>query len=184
MIANVLDSIIKDLNQFLRRKYELKEDIAVISKVVNQDGSIPIMVENKIICSLIGIEQERVNLNYKPTNVQKNAPINLNMHLLFAANFQDTSYLQSLSLLSGLIAFFQGKKVFTSKNTPGLSSNTDKITLDIITISLKELTHLWGAIGAKYMPSIIYKIRMVVIDQNRLLEETTLISGYKNQSKT
>ena len=28
-----------------------------------------------------------------------------------------------------------------------------------------QQNHLWGALGAKYLPSVIYKVRMIVIQE-------------------
>lgn len=178
MIALVLKALIKELNQFLQFKYELDEEVVTLTTLVNQDGSVPLEAENKIVCTMIGLEQDRMNVNDSSSRLMgKNPPINLNMYALFAANFSAANYAQSLKILSGVIAFFQGKQVFTNKNTPSLASAIPKITVTIANVEFRELTHLWGAIGAKYMPSIAYKIRMISIDQNRLLGELPTVTG-------
>ena len=178
MIANILEALLKELNQFLKARYELNENAVVLTTLVNQDGSMPLEAQNKIVCSMIGLEQDRTSLNHSVKGMgNKNAPINLNMYALFAANFDAKNYTQSLKVLSGVLAFFQGKQVFTNKNTPALNNVVEKITLTIANVEFRELTHLWGAIGAKYVPSVVYKIRMISIDQNRILNEVTPISG-------
>jgi len=178
MIANILDSIAKDVNRFFRLKFDLNEDVLVLSHLQNTDGSVPKIVENKLIASLIGIEQERTLINRNAASgVIKNPPINLTLYVVFVTNFSAKNYLEALRIISGLISFFQGKQVFNSKNTPGMYSQINKITMEIAPLKLKELTEMWGSVGAKHMPSIIYKLRVVSIDRELLLEEVTDISG-------
>ncbi len=184
MIANVLETLAKEVNQFFKLKYDLNEDVVVLSHLVSQDGSTPINAENKMVCSLLSIEQDRMNLNAAPSaRVVKNPPIHLNAYLLFAANFNANNYVESLRVLSGLMAFFQGKQVFTPQNTPGLQNSLDKLTIEISNVELRDLSNLWGAIGAKQLPSILYKLRMISIDQERLLEELPAIEGLQSEVK-
>ena len=70
-----------------------------------------------------------------------------------------------------IIEFFQGHSVFDRSNTPMLSSNIDKVTLDYVNLDFNELNNLWSLIGAKYIPSTVYKLRMLTFNQNMIRED-------------
>jgi hypothetical protein len=37
--------------------------------------------------------------------------------------------------------------------------------VELYSLSLEQQNQLWGSLGAKYLPSAIYKVRLVVIDR-------------------
>lgn len=177
MLQNVLPVIVEELNAFLKRRFQEREAKVILSDLVKQDGSIPSNGTNKIICSLVNLEQERVNLTFGHQNAAKvNPPVNLNLYVLFAAYFPDTVYEESLKFLSTVIGFFQGKQVFTPQNTPGMSPNVQKIAVEIVNLSFHENSNLWATLGAKYMPSVLLKMRMVTITEEMILEELPVIT--------
>jgi len=53
MISNILQSIVIDLNQFFKSKFNLDEDQIIISSLQNLDGSVPFLIENKMVCSIM-----------------------------------------------------------------------------------------------------------------------------------
>ncbi len=178
MIHNVISSINRDINVFLKSRFGLIEDKLLVSQLLNQDGSIAFTGENKVICSLINVEQEKVHLNMGGSASPKmNPPVNLNLYLLYSAYFTSQNYDEAFKFLTAIIAFFQRKKVFTPHNTPALSEKIDKISFEIVSLDFSELSNLWATLGAKYMPSIIYKVRMLSIDENVIVEDVPIITG-------
>lgn len=182
MIHHVLQVVSKDLNMFLKsRRDELavNDDLVVLSELINQDGSVAVKTENRLICTLLNIEQERTNLN-APLNKQAliNPPINLNLFVLFSAYY--SHYVEALKSLSLTIGFFQGKQVFTPANTAALGAGIDKITVEMINVEMNELSNFWTAIGSKHLPCVLYKFRMISITSDMILEEFTSISSIEN----
>ena len=178
MIHHVLQVVTKDLNTFLKGRLGHTEDIVILSELLNQDGSIAITGENKIITTLLNIEQDRTYIN-TPTGKQAltNPPINLNLLVLFSAYYTPTNYVEALKALSLAIGFFQGKQVFTPANTPGLGPGFSKITAELTNVDMKELSNFWTAVGAKHLPCVLYKLRMISISSGMILEEYTDIRG-------
>lgn len=123
---------------------------------------------NKIVCSLVNIEEEKVlknGLSYttrRDITEQHNPIIYLNLYLLFTSTKSD-DYLGGLADLSAVLTFFQGKQVFNQENTRGLPPEIDKVIFDIHTLNFEYLNHLWGILGGKYFPSVLYKVRLVPI---------------------
>ena len=105
-----------------------------------------------------------------------NHPIYLNMYVLFYSLFNEKLYEESLKFISAIIGFFQSKKVFTPNNTSGLDQQIDKILVEINNISFHEQSNILSALGAKYAPCVLYKMRMVGIEESGINYSTPKIS--------
>ncbi|NUQ23510.1 MAG: DUF4255 domain-containing protein [Saprospiraceae bacterium] len=125
-------------------------------------------------------------------------PVHLNLYLLFCATLPDQAtsddYERSLNRLSLIIEFFQSKKSFTVQNSPQSSfatddpGVTDEATLEIkqlvreelrllpelYTLTFEQINHLWGSLGGKQVPFVMYKVRLVKI-QGRISSDAPLI---------
>ena len=53
MIDLALGVIVAQLNQALRRAFAIREDIAVLANILEQDGRVGPQVENKLVVSLV-----------------------------------------------------------------------------------------------------------------------------------
>jgi hypothetical protein len=121
--------------------------------------------EKPAVLSLVNIEEDRmVNLrnNYPNTNtrvVLKNPPICLNLFILFSINRKN--YDESLRFLSNIIQFFHEEYIFTSTTHPDLLPTIDRLTVDLHNLSFEQSNHLWSTLGEKYLPSVMYKVRLV-----------------------
>lgn len=87
-------------------------------------------------------------------------PIPLNLQILFVCRFKD--YLQSLRCMSLILQLFQHNPVLDHANAPGLSDRIEKIVMELHTPSSSEQQGLWGMLRTAYLPSLIYRARMVV----------------------
>jgi len=181
MINESLEFITTELNTFFKNSFKINEDKVILSNLVNADGSIPLQITDKMVISLVNVEQETVTGNAifsqntnSASSVVKNPPVNINLYLLFTAHF--TNYIESLKFLSGTIAFFQGQFLFTRTIHPALGPSIDKLVFELVKIDYLNINFLWGAIGTKYIPSTMYKMRMLTFDQNNWKYETPLVS--------
>tara|TARA_B100001287_G_scaffold173436_1_gene146082 strand:+ start:2159 stop:2761 length:603 start_codon:yes stop_codon:yes gene_type:complete len=168
MIDSAILSIVEELNNSLNLKFRLNEDRIIASNLLNLDGSLSIKDENRIVVSLVNIEEEKTATpnGFGVPLSGNNHPIYLNMYVLFYSLFNEKLYNESLKFISAIIGFFQNKKVFTPNNTAGLDQNIDKVLVEINNISFHEQSNILSALGAKYSPCILYKMRMVGIEEN------------------
>lgn len=170
MIDAALGCIAGQLNQALRRSWRSGEDLVVLANLHEQDGSVPPQVTDKLVLSLVGIERDTVpaplpRASLGPGRVpQAPPPLHLNLLLLLAASYGSGNYLQALKALSGAIGFFQGRPVFEPANTPELDPRIERLTLEIENLSLTDLSNLWGVLSGKYLPSVLYRVRLLTID--------------------
>ena len=178
MIDSALFSIVNELNSTLNLKFNLNENRVVASNLLNLDGSLSIKDENRIVVSLVNIEEEKTATpnGFGVPITGNNHPIYLNMYVLFYSLFNEKLYEESLKFISAIIGFFQSKKVFTPNNTSGLDQQIDKILVEINNISFHEQSNILSALGAKYAPCVLYKMRMVGIEESGINYSSPKIS--------
>ena len=183
MIGAAITGIASQLNQSLRRTFKVGEDLVVVSNLSEPDGSLVSQVANKLVLFLVNIEKD--TLPYRPSAVShaslgragiNQAPVPLNLMLMFAATFSGTNYPEALKFISHTIGFFQSRPVFDHTNTPELDQRIDKLMLDIENLGIADLSNLWGILGGKYMPSVLYRMRMVAIDSGQLSGQAPYVS--------
>ncbi|MCX2863291.1 DUF4255 domain-containing protein [Paucibacter sp. PLA-PC-4] len=172
MIDAALGQLAGQLNEHLRRRFQVSEDLAVLSNLHEQNGALVPMVANKLVLFLAGIERDSVahrsgngqNLGLAPGQLQMPAPVYLNLLVMCAANFSGASYPEALKFLSGAISFFQTRPVLDQHNTPGLDKRLDRLVLNIENLSSSEMHSLWGIHSGRYLPSVLYRVRMISVD--------------------
>ena len=105
----------------------------------------------------------------------------LNLYVLFSVN--DAKYDEALKKLSFIIQFFQYRNVFDPINNPGLDERIEKLVVDMCSLSFEQLNHLWGTLGGKYMPSVLYKIRQVTINEDATTSQAGFIKEIQINDK-
>jgi len=168
MINSAILHLTNYLNQYLKRTFDLNEDIVALSNIVEQDGTVATNVTNKLVVCLVNIEKDStpVNLPKRGMMLSDKAvmgypPVHLNLYLMFAAHFSGNNYSEALKFLSHTISFFQRNPVFDHQNTPDLDRRIHQLALDIENLDTKDLSSLWSILSGKYLPSILYKVRML-----------------------
>ncbi len=139
--------------------------------------------------TLVNVEEDRISKWPEPTRrltdnsiVYENPTIYLNLFLLFSVNL--SSYPESLKRLSYIIQYFQYKNVFTTLNSPGLPDGIDKLILDLSTLSFQDMNNLWGILGSKYLPSVMYKLRLIKISEEFAQGDAALIHEIEIKDKS
>ena len=167
MIHEFVPLIAADLRDFLDSRFDTVDDVVKLSNIVNQDGNLAIKEENKVIITLVNIERDGSHQWQGGGSVRGEMPVHINLYILFSAYFAD--YAEALKHISGVIGFFQANPNYTHE------SNTVKIELH--NIDFRELGNMWSGIGAKYIPSVLYKIRTLNMDEDRIRDEIPPITG-------
>lgn len=143
-------------------------EIGSVSESTNGTGGSS--ADPDILISLINIEENRISRdpkNYVQAGSQillKNPAVHLNLTLLFTAIKSATAYEPALESLQKVILFFQGKYVFDQLNTPDLDPGIEKLILEMVSLNMEQLNHIWSILGGKYHPSVVYRVRMITID--------------------
>jgi len=88
-------------------------------------------------------------------------PLKLNLVVVFAGRFQQ--YDQALRTLSLVLTFFQAHPVFTPSDSPGLPTGIDRLAVELLSYGPEQLNQMWTCFGGKHLPSVIYRLRMIVL---------------------
>ena len=183
MIDKSLIFIKDQLNEYIKKKFELTQDKVQLSGIMRQNGNVdPELADDSISIMLTNVQEE--SAIQSPTKYIRmensdfstiNPDMNINLGVLVIVNF--THYEEALKFLAAVIGFFQSKNVFSSENTPDFSlEGIDKIRIRFISQTQEQQNHLWGSLGAKYMPSAMYKLRILKIQENEIREITPQIT--------
>lgn len=177
MMYEALSCVVKELNEYLTTRFKIQDQKAILNAILNQDGSIPEHCLNKIVLSLINVEHD-TTIPYSPIYdttkseaVQMNLPYNFNLDVLVTALFENSNYDEGLKFLSDTLYFFQSHPVFNHDNTRDMDDNIQQLTFELIKLSYHEEHSLWGAMGAKYMPSVLFKMRLLSFQSGAILNK-------------
>lgn len=143
-----------------------------------------------IVISLVNVEEESALKNQPALKrpfignaVYQNPPAYLNLYVLITCNFSGNHYQLALRRLSYVIQFVQGKNSFSaaSSATAGSLDLTQagvsdlKFTLELYTLTFEQINHLWGSLGGRQVPFVMYKLRLVAITDRSVVRTVPLI---------
>ncbi|MFH7015529.1 Pvc16 family protein [Flavobacterium sp. FlaQc-47] len=182
MINSSLKFTSKLLNQFLKNRFTITEDKTAVNYIVDVNGSFPKVNMNKVVLSVINIEKETnqpfyirnqklENGNYSNFNPTER----YNVDLLISCNFDD--YSESLQFLDAVIHFFQINNYLDSASSSSIPNGLSRLEFEYEKISYHQMHSLWTAMGAKYQPSIMYKMKLMKVQSH---ETTDIIPAVTN----
>lgn len=201
MIHTSLSFITNELNDYLKmRTGSPAVDRVFLTSVATEGGGV-VIPDKSVGVSLINIEEDRIYKDQKTTIINEqgnvehlNPEIKLNLYILISANFQNNDqndssddYVEGLKQLSFIISFFQAKNVFTPENSPNLASydpNLKKLVVELYSYSFEQLYNFWSVVGTKYLPSVLYKVRMITFQEREFFDSTIPVEKIGINSKT
>lgn len=172
MIHAAVRCLAGELNEFFGRTLTSAEEVVVVSNLLGPDGALAPDVSNKIVLFLTAIERDTVTQR-APDQAGRaflgGGPMFLNIYLMAAANFTGRNYPDALRLISLLIGFFHERPMFDHQNSPGMDESIDKLILDIENTPPPVMSNIWGVLGGRYLPSVLYRVRVVAIDNGNII---------------
>ncbi len=150
----------------MRTSFSLDECKSVLNRLVGADGSLPQMNLDKVVISLVNVEKRGkapVSLGYKSVTDAgpgKAAVGNHTLFLLVSSNFYD--YAETLKFLDMAIGFFEANAVIEAGTFPDIPQGIAKLEFAVESTPFDQLQNIWEAIGAKYQPSVVYKLTITV----------------------
>jgi hypothetical protein len=186
----VIDTAIKFLTTQLNNHLSLHEEVAeyFCGPLHAGDGKTP----DTPVVSLIAVEEERTTREQQPqtktdltTALTQSPPVKLNLHVVFAVPVKqpasdpaslEKTYLQSLRSISLVIAFFQSRPRFTAQEHAELATaGIDRLCMDLLTLTTEQLNQLWSYMGTRYMPSAVYRVRMLCLQAQQSSMQQPLV---------
>ena len=189
MLFQAMELIRQNLNAFLFSLNPMSNPEPVvlgnIAYATPDNPGTPVDESAHIYMSLVNVEEELTVKNRSAIRREEirplayvNPPLFINLYILFTANHQN--YSRALGELGEVLHFFQGNRSFSLKltpvpaagvfATPGEEENRMQVNLELMSLSFEQVNHLWGSLGGKQMPFLLFKARHVEIDANRMLQ--------------
>jgi hypothetical protein len=204
MISHGLTIVINELKKHLDDVYSVPSSSDVVqlgnlAEGITQGGGNGGIARGKLIFSVVNIKEEKTlknlpNFVRNETTLRttyENPPVFLNFQILITAT--DAGYSNALLMLSRAIRFFQSKDVFTQDDVSPSSISTNappnaldrlesfKIIFNLYSPTMEEVNHLWGTLGGKQYPFVIYMMNMVDLKYRAVYNESGLITEIVNE---
>lgn len=173
MITPILKYIAEEINRFYDNPatpmVESFVQLGNISQLENSSNSSNADLRSKVILTVVNIDEEKTLKNNPhivrqgETLVKRNPTVYLNLFTLFSC--ADDDYETALTRISRVISYFQQKNVFTAESSvvPFPEAHAEKVIMDLFSLNFEQVNHLWGILGGKYIPSVLYKLRLIPI---------------------
>lgn len=194
MISHALTIVVNELNSHLKEIYAMDTEVARLGNPSDGfDTSNNASSRDSVIFSVINIREEKT-LKNQPHYLRdettlkafyENPPVFLNFQILVMA--PHANYSNGLLMLSRVLRFFQYRNVFThdSVQPASITGNAPpndldclesfKLIFDLHSPSMEEINHLWGTLGGKQYPFVIYWMRMLDLKFSAPPQEGSLI---------
>lgn len=174
----MIDVALKFLRDYLNQEITDPANPVVLGNITKESD----ITDNKIHLSLIQVEEEKVlkEVNHRrranPTDdfySVINPEIRLNLFILVTYQYPGKNYDEALKQLSNVITILQGKYVFTKPDFIKEAYEVlQQITIELYTQTIDQNSNMWQALGEKLSPSLLYKMRVIGIQANKVLDTT------------
>jgi hypothetical protein len=171
MINEILAILRDRLENVLQASQSQAEPWVLLGSPGGRDGDDSREITNKVVMSVIGLQSDASAGLFAAPNIAADdryysspPPLHLDAFVMVAANFAGSNYETGLSRLSSAIYFFQSTPVLTRNNTPQLPDDMDKLAIEFVSLDFAQMAHLLTALGMKYMPFVVYRLRRLPFD--------------------
>ena len=168
MIHCVIDQVVSELNDYMQIRTGVEQKPVVAATLMKPDGQPDPKNGDKLVLSVVNVEADRVyhsveTFAKKPDDTIEvvKPDVRVNLYLLFVGNY--TQYAEALKAISLVFAFFQRRTALDYASIAGLDGRKGRVTFEMMSPTFEQQNHLWGALGAKYMPSVLYKAGLLDI---------------------
>jgi hypothetical protein len=130
---------------------------------------------------LVNMEQELVMRGGDPfsrvlgdgSSLAVQPALRLNLMILFVARYR--AYDAGLAALFAVLHFFQANRVFEARAFPDLDPRIDRLVVELTTLPLAEQNDLWASLRLAYHPSLLFRVRMLTVEQDAAAAPATLV---------
>lgn len=164
MIDVAIARVVAELNAYLNLRASWGPSIAVAGCLYDREGKPIPATRDKLAVLLVNVERDAV---YRPMQTLHRREdgaatfarpeLKLNLYLLFVANHD--RYDETLKMLSLVTSFFQSRNVFDI----AANGERSRLVFDLVSMTFEQQNHLWGALGGKYMPSLLFKAGLLTV---------------------
>ncbi|MEO9651745.1 MAG: DUF4255 domain-containing protein [Roseobacter sp.] len=180
MIDQTLKLISTRLNAHLCAVFSVSDDFVSIGPLSDAEGKPTAEARNRLTMFLTNIAQDSVprsSVSRGALADGKTPPFHLDIYFMLASGHDPEIYGEGLKLISAALMFFQANPVMNPRTTPEMPAGLSQLSIEIANLKVEEIGQLWGNLGGRYVPSVMFKIRSVMIDADALTSITPLVRG-------
>ena len=170
MIDRVLNLVLNRLNGYLAGQFRTSEDIVALSPLTDAEGKPADTVRNKLALFITNIAEDPMprgigaGRGAPMGQVAQPHPMHLDVYVMLAAAHDPDKYGEGLKQLSAALRHFQAEPVITPQTAPDMPEGLRQLSFEISNLKVEEMGQMWGNLGGRYVPSVMFKIRFVTID--------------------
>ncbi len=185
-ILDTLELVRRELDEYFHNAEPRVDDWVRLSNLVEPDGAPFAGANDCVVLFLYNITHETAISTFRPTKPVSDhvydrvtPPLYVNLHLLCFANFHGKGYDAALAAISGVLSYFQQNPIFDHQNQPDLDPSIEKLSFQMENLGPHELNQLMSLAGVKYLPSVVYKLRMIPFASDDPKAEVPAVTGLK-----
>lgn len=169
MIDQALNLTTDRLNGHLSARFSAPEDIVVLSPLTDADGKPADAVRNRLALFVTNITEDALPRRGQSRGVSMTgvttepAPLHLDIYTMLAASYETQIYAEGLKMLSAALMYFQSYPVLNPQNAPEMPDGLQQLSFEISNLRVEEMGQMWGNLGGRYVPSVMFKIRTVTL---------------------
>lgn len=170
MIDDALKFVADEVNAYLQRRTGSGLGFVELGPLVDDKGNW-LVAQDSLRLSLFLIDEERILREGAPERVNAGSrdlvlppPLKVNLTVVIAGRFQQ--YAQALRHLSHVLTCLHARPVFTPSDFPGMPAGLDRLTAELVSYTPEQLNQMWACIGTKQLPAVVYRLRMVVLQDD------------------
>ena len=181
MIDQAMILIAGQLNAHLGAQFSAADDIVAITPLTDAEGKPAANARNRLALFISNITQDPMprRMSGAPPSslgaVSRAKPIHLDIYFMLAAAFDAETYTEGLKMLSAALRYFQANPLMTPQNTPGMARGLIQLAVEIDNLGNQEIGQLWGNLGGRYVPSVHFRMRSIMIDADAVSDVTPVI---------
>ena len=175
MIDLAIGHVVDQLNAYFNLRSQVPDRV-VAGSLYDLNGKENSKTRDKVVLAIVNVEEERVYRSVElfekradGTSEKVKPPIRVNLFILVVANL--AAYDEAMKSLGLVMSFFQHRRTFDYNAIPDLTDQEGRMSFELHNMSFEQLNHLWGAVGGKYMPSVVYKVGFVRIRDRQVEAE-------------
>jgi hypothetical protein len=168
MIDLALSFLANRINGYVTAETGNPVGVAKVGPIAGIDGKWVVPAKT-VAVSLISVDEERTLKAQVPDReyvdgrqLLREPKLRVDLHVLFAAHWPD-EYDKALQAIAHVLTYFQSHPSFTADTCPDLDPRIERLAPVLQSLTYEQLNQVWGFVGAKLLPSVVYRVRTIAL---------------------
>lgn len=158
MMDQVLGAMTHALNQAMRARFSVAEDMVVLSPPCGPDGARATGTMQRLALFVVSVAEMA---SRPPLAAQRVMPARvLELSVVCAACHDPAGYGEGLKLLAAAMDELAAMPLLHRENCPRLPAEVASVEVAAEPLSLADWQALWRMHGGQYLPSMMYRVRV------------------------